>query len=185
MAASRLSVVTKYNVHTCFQQQPVETLKKISKTFNTNVHMMLLNTDGNLNIGMSVRTAAVMGCSKVWIIGKKGYDARPEVGAKNYIEIEKRDTIDPTKFFKEENLQPIMLEQGGQCLEEISFKPYFSKTVCFVIGSESKGIPAEFLKDHPVVSISQYGLIRSLNMSIAGGMVIYEYLKQWRKYRLD
>jgi tRNA G18 (ribose-2'-O)-methylase SpoU len=78
-----------------------------------------------------------------------------------------------------------MLEQGGEALEEISFKPYFSKTVCFVIGCESKGIPAEFLKDHPVVSISQYGMIRSLNMSIAGGMVIYEYLKQWRNYRMS
>lgn len=163
----------------------METLKKISKTFNTNIHLMLLNTDGNLNVGMSVRTAAVMGCSKVWIVGKKGYDARPEVGAKNYIEIEKLDTIDPTTFFKQQNLQPIMLEQGGEPLEEISFKPYFSKTVCFVIGSESKGIPAEFLKDNPVVSISQYGLIRSLNMSIAAGMVVYEYLKQWRKYRMS
>ena len=183
---SRMDSVQKFNVHTCFQTQPLEKLKEISKSFTTNVHIMLLNTDGNMNIAMTIRTAAVMGCAKVWIIGKRSYDARPEVGSKHYIEIEKIDSIHPSTFFKEKNIQPVVLEQGGIALEEYSFKPYFSKTICFIIGSESKGIPSDFLtQDFPIVTISQYGLIRSLNMSIAGGMVIYEYLKQWRSFRLN
>jgi 23S rRNA (guanosine2251-2'-O)-methyltransferase len=183
---SRLDGVKKFNVHTCFQTNPLEKLKQISKAFTTNVHIMLLNTDGNMNIAMTIRTAAVMGCSKIWIVGKRSYDARPEVGAKHYIEIEKFDSIDPSTFFTERDIQPVILEQGGIPLEEYSFKPYFSKTICFVIGSESKGIPSDFLtQGFPIVTISQYGLIRSLNMSIAGGMVIYEYLKQWRSYRLN
>jgi tRNA G18 (ribose-2'-O)-methylase SpoU len=183
---SRLEGIKKFNVHTCFQQQPLEKLKTISKAFTTNVHVMLLNTDGNMNVAMTIRTAAVMGCAKIWIVGKRYYDARPEVGSKHYIEIEKVDSIDPSTFFTEKNLEPILVEQKGSALEEFSFKPYFSKTVCFVIGSESKGITPDFLsQSFPTVTISQYGLIRSLNMSIAGGMVIYEYLRQWRSYRAD
>ena len=182
----RFESIKKFNVHTCFQDKPLEKLKDISKTFTTNVHIMLLNTDGNMNVAMTIRTAAVMGCAKIWIVGKRYYDARPEVGSKHYIEIEKVDTIDPATFFLEKKIQPILVEQKGSALEEFSFKPYFSKTVCFVIGSESKGIPPIFLSQRfPTVTISQYGLIRSLNMSIAGGMVIYEYLKQWRTYRAD
>jgi tRNA (guanosine-2'-O-)-methyltransferase len=56
------------------------------------------------------------------------------------------------------------------------------------MGSESHGIPKDMLdamKDVPRVSISQYGMIRSLNVSIAASIVLYEYLKQWRQSRLD
>lgn len=177
----------KYNVHTCFQNKEKEELTKIAYSIALPIHLVLFNLDGNMNIAMSIRTAAVMGCSDVWIVGKRRYDARPEVGANHYLRIHKIDFISPS-FFIEHNLQPILVEQGGTALEEINFKPHFSKTVCFIVGSESHGIPKEFLdqmKDSPRVSISQYGLIRSLNVSIAASIVLFEYLKQWRLHRKD
>lgn len=181
----RMSAI-KYNVHTCFQNKEKEELTKIAYSLALPVHLMLFNLDGNMNIAMSIRTAAVMGCSDVWIVGKRRYDARPEVGANHYVKIHKVDSITPD-FFEENNLQPILVEQGGTALEEMKFKPYFSKTVCFIVGSESHGIPTEFLdgmKGTPRVSISQYGLIRSLNVSIAASIVLFEYLKQWRQFRV-
>jgi tRNA G18 (ribose-2'-O)-methylase SpoU len=177
----------KYNVHSCFQEKSVEELKKISSTLALPVHLMLFNLDGNMNIAMSIRTAAVLGCSDVWIVGKRRYDARPEVGAGHYVNVHKTDSIS-SSFFQEHNLQPVLVEQGGTALEEMNFKPYFSKTVCFVVGSESHGIPQEFLeamKGSPIVSISQYGLIRSLNVSIAASIVLFEYLRQWRVVKRD
>lgn len=172
----------KYNVHSCFQEKTKEDLKKISSALALPVHLMLFNLDGNMNIAMSIRTAAVLGCSDVWIVGKRRYDARPEVGANHYVNIHKTDFITPS-FFEEQGLQPILVEQGGTALEEMSFKPYFKTKVCFIVGSESNGIPTEFLdamKGTPRVSISQYGLIRSLNVSIAASIVLFEYLRQWR-----
>jgi tRNA G18 (ribose-2'-O)-methylase SpoU len=59
--------------------------------------------------------------------------------------------------------------------------------VCFIMGSESHGIPTEILKmlaGVPRVSISQCGMIRSLNVSVAGSIVMYEFLKQYRKERM-
>lgn len=184
---SRLDGI-KYNVHSTFQDESPERLKLISQKISLPVHLMLFNLDGNMNIAMSVRSAAVLGCSDVWIIGKRKYDARPEVGAKNYINVHKVDEIDPEKFFEENNLQPYLIEQGGCALEDMNFKPNFDKQVCFIMGSESHGIPDELLrkmKNVPRVTISQYGLIRSLNVSIAASIVMYEYLKQWRNYRKD
>ena len=92
------------------------------------------------------------------------------------------------EFFAEKKLVPIFLEQGGCALEEFSFKPFLPGKlpegfkVCIVVGSESYGIPKSFIKSTqaPIVSISQYGVLRSLNVSIAASIALYEFCKQWR-----
>jgi tRNA G18 (ribose-2'-O)-methylase SpoU len=85
-------------------------------------------------------------------------------------------------------LLPIFIEQGGVALEDFSFKSYLPGKleegwkVVFVMGSESFGLPQSLLKslNAPILSISQYGVMRSLNVSIAASIVLYEYAKQWR-----
>jgi tRNA G18 (ribose-2'-O)-methylase SpoU len=185
---SRLEGI-KYNVHSCFQHlEPAET-REISLALAVPVHLMLFNLDGNMNIAMSIRSAAVLGCSDIWIVGRKSYDARAEVGAKHYIRMHKIDSLeDPMSFFQDLGIQPLLVEQGGTPLEEMNFKPYTKGSVCFIMGSESEGIPEEFLKKMkkvPRLTISQYGMVRSLNVSISASIVIYEYLKQWRLQRKD
>jgi tRNA G18 (ribose-2'-O)-methylase SpoU len=179
----------RYNVHTLLQHKPVDELRHIAEKIALPVHLMLLNLDGNMNIAMSIRTAAVLGCSDVWIVGRRKYDARPEVGSKHYIRVHKvGELTDPKKFFDDAGIQPFIIEQGGTPIEEMKFKPYLGKPVCFVMGSESHGISPEFataLADAPRITISQYGLVRSLNVSIAASIVMYEFLKQWRQQRKD
>lgn len=177
----------KYNVHTPLQGLPVETLKKISEVSALPVTLMLFNLQGDMNVGMSIRTAVILGCSDVYIVGKRKYDRRPEVGAKNYIRLHREKEIQPS-FFLQHKLLPIFLEQGGKALEDFSFKPYLPGKlvegwkVCFVVGSESFGLPMSFFAElkAPIVSISQYGILRSLNVSVAASIVLYEYSKQWR-----
>lgn len=179
----------KYNVHTALQCQPPDRLKTISTKLSLPVHLMLLNLDGNMNIAMSIRTAAVLGCSDVWVVGRRKYDARPEVGSKNYINVHKLGALeDPVAFFERQGLQPILIEQGGTPLEETNFKPILRRglPVCFVLGSESHGFSREWLETMraaPRITISQYGLVRSLNVSIAASIVMYEFLRQWRATR--
>lgn len=178
----------KYNVHTSLQSKPKESLKEISNKLALPVHLMLLNLDGNMNIAMSIRSAAVLGCSTVWVVGRRKYDARPEVGSKNYIKVNKLSSIDPTTFFTTHGLQPIVIEQGGQALEDMNFKPFIQhpKPVCFIMGSESHGFSKEWLAKlagEPRITISQYGIVRSLNVSMAASIILYEYLRQWRTYR--
>lgn len=177
----------KYNVHTPLQGFPVAKLQQISHATALPVALMLYNLTGDINVGMSIRTAVILGCSDVYIVGRRKYDRRSEVGAKNYIQIHRCPTIDPT-FFAENKLLPIFLEQGGAPLEEFSFKPFLPGKlkegwkVVFVMGSERFGLPIHLLKSlqAPILSISQYGVMRSLNVSIAASIVLYEYAKQWR-----
>lgn len=177
----------KYNVHTPFQGMPVEKIQRISQVTALPVALMLYNLHGDMNIGMSIRTAVILGCSDVYVVGRRKYDRRSEVGAKNYIQLHRIPTIEPS-FFEENKLLPLFLEQGGNPLEEFSFKSYLPGRleegwkVVFVMGSESFGLPQHLLKalKAPILSISQYGVMRSLNVSIAASIVLYEYSKQWR-----
>lgn len=183
--AQRLRAI-KWNVHTPFQSLGPTRAAEISTALAIPCHLMLVNLDGNMNIAMSIRTAAVLGISDVWVVGKRRYDARPEVGAKNYIRVHKIQSLEsPRAFFEEKKLVPFLVEQGGKPIEEYSFTSQIrgGQVPCFIMGSESHGIPAEWLTalaDVPRLTISQYGLVRSLNVSIAASILLYEYLKQWR-----
>ena len=185
-----------YNVHTPYQKLAPAVCSKIAERMALPVGLMLLNLDGNMNIGMSIRTAAVMGCSDVWVVGKRCYDRRSEVGARNYIHVHRvKEISDPATFFETAGWQPILVEQGGAPLEDYKFPISRSaaasegeKPIVFIVGSESHGIPEEWLtglRHAPRLSISQYGLVRSLNVSAAASIILYEYTKQWRKARKE
>ena len=66
--------------------------------------------------------------------------------------------------------------KGKQVYTEVNYEPD-----CFIMfGKESAGIPEEILKEHPdtAVRIPMVGDIRSLNLSNAAAIVLYEALRQ-------
>jgi tRNA G18 (ribose-2'-O)-methylase SpoU len=177
----------KYNVHSLLQSIPNEKVQRIAKMTSVPFGILMLNLDKNMNIGITIRTAAAMGCSDLYIVGRKKYDARSVVGAKNYINIHKLSTIDPETFFKENNLLPIVIEQGGVPLEKFSFKSMIRSVSTggpkpvIILGTEGTGVPKEWMKIGQCISITQLGVIRSLNVSVCASMLIYEYTKQWKE----
>jgi tRNA G18 (ribose-2'-O)-methylase SpoU len=179
--------IIKYNVHTPFQGLGVEKVKTLTEGLALPFAFMAYNLHGDVNIGMMIRTAVILGASDFFLVGKRKYDRRTDVGSRNYIRLHRVPEVNKA-FFDEQKLLPIALEQGGESLEEFSFKKYLPTTlpdgwkVCFIAGSESYGIPKSFLNEigAPILTIAQYGVIRSLNVSIASGILMYEYMKQWR-----
>jgi tRNA G18 (ribose-2'-O)-methylase SpoU len=159
-------------------------VKTISLKMSLPAALILFNVDGGINISMAIRSAAVFGFSDVYIIGRRKRDKRGDVGACNYIRVHQLETIDHD-YFTKNNLNPIIIEQNGQPLEETDFQSYFpnSKTkVAFIVGSEQEGVPEYIkIKSIPIITISQYGVMRSLNVAIAASIVMYEYTRQWRK----
>jgi tRNA G18 (ribose-2'-O)-methylase SpoU len=187
---SRLNVpvkIIKYNVHSPLQDLGVDKVQRLSKGLSLPFAMMAYNLHGDVNIGMMMRTAVILGASDFYLVGRRRYDRRTEVGSRNYISLHRHKTVDK-QFFEDNKLIPIALEQGGEALEEFSFKKYLPDAlptgwkVCFIAGSESYGISKKFLADlgAPILTIGQYGVIRSMNVSIAASILMYEYTKQWR-----
>ena len=174
----------KYNVHDVFQRMDNDKVKTISLKMSLPAALILFNVDGGINISMAIRSAALFGFSDVYIIGRRKRDKRGDVGACNYIRVHQLETIE-NDYFTKHNLTPIIIEQNGQPLEEMDFQHYFpnSKTkVAFIVGSEQEGVP-EYIKTKsiPIITISQYGVMRSFNVAVASSIVMYEYTRQWRK----
>jgi len=175
----------KYNVQNVFQRMDNDKVKNISLQMSLPAALILFNVDGGINISMAIRSAALFGFSDVYIVGRRKRDKRGDVGACNYIKVHQVDTIND-KYFEENNLMPIIVEQNGQPLEEFNFGPYFPKStlcnifkVAFIVGSEQEGVNIKLTG--PTITISQYGVMRSFNVAMASSIVMYEYTRQWRK----
>ena len=180
----------KYNVQNVFQRMDNDKVKNISLQMSLPAALILFNVDGGINISMAIRSAALFGFSDVYIVGRRKRDKRGDVGACNYIKVHQIETIND-KYFKENKLMPIIVEQNGEPLEEFDFRPYFPKSnitdtecdtsfkVAFIVGSEQDGVNIKL--NCPMITISQYGVMRSFNVAMASSIVMYEYTRQWRK----
>ena len=67
------------------------------------------------------------------------------------------------------------------------FDAVYPQRPCFLLGAELGGVPEELLEAADlVVQIPQWGLVPSLNLAVAGSIVLYDYLaKLHRSGRLD
>lgn len=150
-----------------------------------------------MNVGQIVRTASLFNMAEVLIVGRRSYDKRTTVGMDHYIPVTRitatigdhnedldlakiRDLFD--SWSKTHTL--VMVEHGGDSLENLHTmlnKVNFDKPLpaLFIMGSEDNGIPNELL-DLPGslrISIPQFGVGRSFNVSNAFSMVAWEYYR--------
>jgi tRNA G18 (ribose-2'-O)-methylase SpoU len=187
------------NVWTPLQNLDVPVLQKIQKGLTKPLGICLFNVRTSGNIGMSMRTACALGFSDFIICGRRSYDRRFTVGADNYINVQhwpepvnvKIDTIKPGEYRetieyspelfieKCKEWTPIFIEQGGEDIREPTWKHL--ERPLLVFGNESIGIPQSFIKqvkekipETRVLSIPQWSILRSMNVSTAAGIAMWE-----------
>jgi len=191
------------NVRTEYQTFSQDQLKSIQKNISKNFSILLFNVRTSGNVGMTIRSACLLGCREVIICGRKKYDARFTTGSHNYIPITYNDdilkvnikTVSPgqftetlnydvdrfIEFVKHNNFTPVFLEQGGQSIQEIHWATITNPLI--VIGNESCGVPMDFIKTVKqnlnvlLTSIPQSSVMRSLNVSIAASIAMWEISK--------
>lgn len=144
----------------------------------------IINVTGELNVGMMIRTASLLGAEMVYIFGRKKFDKRSTVGAEHYIDIRQYVYDDPITADNEilvelKNLPytPYVIEQGGDSLYGYPFN-FRQRPPIFIFGSESHGIPKFIYESIPNrISIPQRGVLRSFNVSSAMSIVSWEYAR--------
>lgn len=173
-----------YNVADVYKDNTVEENKQICQNDSIPFAVGAVSVTGDLNIGMMMRTASLLGARDFFIFGRKKYDKRSTVGAQNYINVHRlpmevksfHDVCHDTEY------SPVFIEQGGLTLPltegewgRMPAKPMF------VFGSESDGVPEDIMYTFPhapIISIPQRGVLRSFNVSSAMSIVAWEYFRR-------
>lgn len=177
---------TTFNVQDHFKKNEVEKNKEIALRSSLNYTTMIVNLHGDKNIGTIIRTSSLMGVSKVFVIGRRVFDRRTMVGADRYIDIEKIMGFPDELLNIFKTYTPVCVEQGGVSLDEVNWSCLDSPP-CFIMGAEDTGLSREFIKlcetvpGFMKISIPQHGVMRSLNVSTAHSIIVYEYSKFVRK----
>jgi len=191
-----------------FKDLTVEELRAIQDQQTFPFAICLLNVTGELNVGSAIRSACAMGAKEVVIFGRRWIDNRSTVNSLNYIRVSrifglKEDgvSIDPKPFWEmvdDNNYIPVFCETGGQSLADFNWwKLIMSKNwnvdgvtsyatlkykPLLVFGTERSGIPEEFMENGIRVSIPMIGVLRSINVSAAVAMFIWDLKTKMKWY---
>lgn len=144
------------------------------------------NTSKEHNVGSLVRTAHAAAAAEVILVGDRDWNTEAAKTADLYTDV---------VILPDEDAFLVHLETGGYQLVSVElheraenlFEAAFPERPCFLLGAEIGGIPPRLLDaSETIVQIPQWGLVPSLNLAVAGSIVLYHYLARLhRDGRLD
>lgn len=135
------------------------------------------NVEHDFNIGSIVRTANSFNVSKVHIIGKKKYNRRGAMCTDKYLEIIHHPSIEDF-LATQEGRELVAIENNLERAKPLN-KKMFQQNTTLLFGSENNGITEELLqKAGDVRFIESFGSTRSVNVGVAAGISMYEYVRQ-------
>lgn len=137
------------------------------------------------NFGAICRTAECFGVGAVLIPERGGAPAngdamKASAGALSRISVCREHNLkEALEYLKDSGFTVIgCSEKGSATLFEVSL----SGPICIIMGSEEDGISPEYLKRCDMVAkIPMRGSVSSLNVSVATGMILYEWSRQQKQ----
>ena len=136
------------------------------------------NLERDYNMGTIVRNANAFGVRKVHVIGSRQWNKRGAMMTDKYLEIIYHSSV--TEFIKNTNNKELVAIDnvvGSTNLNTTTLK----KDTIMILGSEGAGISNELLGYcKKIIAIEQFGSTRSVNVGVAAGIVMYEWLRRHR-----
>ncbi len=142
------------------------------------------------NIGSIFRTSDAYLVEKIILCGICGTPPHHDIhktalGAEDVVEWEYvEDTLQAVEALKKEHYTTFAVEQaeGSLSLCEWTAKP--GEKYAFVLGNEVRGVQQAVIDacDH-CIELPQFGTKHSLNVSITGGIIIWEAFRKMKKHK--
>jgi tRNA G18 (ribose-2'-O)-methylase SpoU len=144
------------------------------------------NISKDHNVGSLVRTAHATAASELLLVGEREWNVEAARTAELYTTIV--HLADAEAFLSrlaERTWNLVAVELDDRAVN--IFEADYPDRPCFLLGAELGGIPETLIERASlVVQIPQWGLVPSLNLAVAGSIVLYDYLsKLHRLGRLD
>lgn len=156
----------------------LDEIKKNLSTKRADFTSVFMNLTHDFNKSVGVRNHNAFAGKDIWFVGKRQWDKRGAVGTYHYEDIHYAANWDI--FMENKPDGPIICVDNIQDYRHRHLG-YFDlpKNSIFVYGEEKEGIPDYVLDSADyVLEIPMWGSVRSLNVSVASGIIMYEYRRQ-------
>lgn len=141
-------------------------------------HVAIENFLHDFNIGTIARNANAFNAAGIHIIGRRHWNRRGAMKTEAYMNIFHHKTVmEFINWAKQNNLKLIAIDnqKGSKKLNEIELE----KGSILVFGNESDGLSKEMVEAcKEMVAIEQFGSTRSVNVGVASGILMYEFVRQ-------
>ena len=141
-------------------------------------HVAIENFQHDFNIGTIARNANAFNAAGIHIIGRRHWNRRGAMKTEAYMNIFYHETVmEFIDWEKHNNLKLIEIDnqKGSKKLNEVELE----KGSILVFGNESDGLSKEMVEAcKEMVAIEQFGSTRSVNVGVASGILMYEFVRQ-------
>ena len=165
--------------NTELNRKSIDDFKKSKKT---SAIVVLDNIRSIHNVGSIFRTSDSFLIEKIII---SGYTATPEnermkktaLGSSDSVDWEYSDDIIETiKKLQKKDVKIISIEQADESLKIEKFYPVKGTKYAFIFGNEVDGVSDDIINvSDEVIEIPQVGTKHSLNVSVAAGIVLWDF----------
>ncbi len=167
------------NLRDQYKGKPVAQIFDELSAVRLQLEVAIENVERDFNAGTIVRTANNFNVAKVHIIGRKKYNRRGAMCTDKYLEVVYWDNV--TDFVKDQHRRGreiVAIENNLGRTRKLSDKRFAQKTT-LLFGSEGHGLAEQTLKlADDVCEIESFGSTRSVNVGVAAGIAMYEWVRQ-------
>lgn len=164
------------NVEDKYRYMRVEAIKADLAATRHDFHVAIENWQHDLNIGTIVRCANAFNAGAVHIIGRRHWNRRGAMVTDRYLEIIQHPTVDD--FVRSIGDRKIIAVDNLPGAAPLS-RAELPKNCVLVFGGEGPGLSEELRQAaSQMVMIEQFGSTRSVNVGVAAGIVMYDWLRR-------
>lgn len=134
------------------------------------------------NFGAIARTCDCAGVSAIVIPERDSVSVNADAiktsaGALNYVPVcRERNLVEAVRYLKDSGVKVVGSSDKSECNYT---QTDFTGPVALVLGGEAQGVSSDVMRlCDTKVSIPEFGRINSLNVSVAGGIMMYEVVRQ-------
>jgi len=170
----------KHNVTDNYKSWDLEDIKQDLRMKAHPFAVLMEHWKGDFNISTMIRNANAFNAAQVFYIGKKRFDRRGAVGTHHYVDLNYLNDISELLKLKENYVFVGLDNNVDRCVPMETFE--WPPNALMIFGEEGEGI-SPLLSKHCdyIVSIKQFGSVRSLNVGTSSGIAMYDWvLKSYR-----
>ncbi len=142
------------------------------------LHIAIENLEHDFNIGTVVRNANAFNVNTVHIIGRKKWNKRGAMVTNRYLNVVHHATVEEFIESLPEGYELIAIDNQPGAINLSEAK--LPERCCLVFGGEGPGISQDLIaKSKTMVQIEQFGSTRSVNVGVASGIAMYEWMRRY------